>query len=179
MKIFSLLLLIALGVQAQTNAPVENPAPRAATVIDSEGADFDLNSTNRVAIYYGHVFLNNPEVKLWCERLTVNLPADSEGGHLSHAVAETNVVIDFMDSKGQTNHLTAAKAVYAYSVANLVTNESVIFTGSPDKLPVVTMPDATIVADQIVWDRASGHYHFVNPHMSGGGGTNASPMKLL
>ena len=178
MKIVFFLVLIALGARGQTNAPVSGSASRGLSEITAASADFDLSASNRQAVYRGHVYVNDPEVQLWCELLTVKLPAD--GGHVSHVQAETNVVIDFTDHNKQTNHLTAAKAVYTYKVENAVTNEIVTFTGNP----VVETPDAVISAEPIQWDRATARLHFTNPHMksrqnSNGGGTNASPLKLF
>ena len=77
--------------------------------------------------YIGHVVVIDPKAKLWCGQLTVDLPA--EGGRPTNIVAITNVVIDTLDDKGQTNHITADKAVYTYSVLNSVTNETITFTG--------------------------------------------------
>jgi len=158
---------VARAAESSTNRPP--------TEITSDHADFDLNS--RQAVYRGHVFVNDPEVKLHCEVLTVKFP--EKGRHLSHVQAETNVVIDFTDQNGQTNHLTAGMAVYSYQVENSVTNESVTFTGNP----VVESAEVTIAAEPMIWDRASGHLHFTNPHMISrqglNGGTNGASMKLF
>ena len=83
------------------------------------------------------------------------------GGHPNHIVAETNVVIDFMDTKGQTNHATCDKAVYVFNVQNGVTNETVTLTGNP----VMENAQGTQAGDVIIWDRASNKIHFDNPHM--------------
>jgi lipopolysaccharide export system protein LptA len=153
------LFILALGVcglaLAQTNLPVAKPHPP--TEIDSDTADFDLNIHQ--AIYRGHVVVVDPQVRLTCGWMLVDLPAGGE--HLNHVVAATNVVIDFIDSKGQTNHVTAAQAVYDYKVVNLLTNETVIFTGNP----VVETPDMTIYSEPLVWDRAANKYHFTEPKM--------------
>ena len=77
-------------------------------MISSDSADFDL--TGHEAIYRGHVRVDDPQMKLTCEQLIADVP--QSGGHVNHIVAETNVVIDFMDNKGQTNHATGDKAVY-------------------------------------------------------------------
>ena len=73
-----------------------------------ETGDFDLNI--RRAIYRGHVSVVDPKVKMQCGWLVVDLP--SAGGHLQSVNAETNVVIDFTDEKGQAYHVTAVRAVY-------------------------------------------------------------------
>jgi lipopolysaccharide export system protein LptA len=164
-----IIFLLAAGVcglaVAQTNLPVKHPAPPAAakakphppTAINSDSADFDLNIHQ--AIYRGHVLVVDPQVRMTCAWMLVDLPASGE--HLNHVVAATNVVIDFVDQKGQTNHVTAAKAVYDYKVVNAVTNETVTFTGKP----VVEMPTMTIYSEPLVWDRAANKYHFTEPRM--------------
>ena len=174
MKCFSLIMMAVLCggmLQAQTNTtgpaspaetttnpPAATPPPRAPTRIESDkSADFDLNKHQ--AIYRGHVRVDDPEMKLTCEQLTADVPA--AGGRPSHIVAETNVVIDFVDTKGQTNHATCDKAVYLFSVQNGVTNETVTLTGNP----VMENAQGTQAGDVIVWDRANNKVHFENPHM--------------
>lgn len=161
-----------------TNAPPPKPTPAPApTQIDSDSADFDLNG--RQAIYIGHVRVDDPRMKLICARLTVDLPPT--GGRINHIVAETNVVIDATDEKGATNHATCDKAVYDYDVQGLVTNETITLTGSPQ----IVNAQGTNTADEIIWDRANGHVHEKNPHMSGenldgdGANTNGLPAPKL
>jgi lipopolysaccharide transport protein LptA len=176
----TLLLLMAgwCGVAvAQTNpvspaVPATNaPAAKAPTQINSDAADFDLNT--RQAVYRGNVTVVDPQVKLTCGWLVVDLP--SAGAHLSHVVAETNVVIDFADGKGQTYHVTAAKAVYAYQVEGAVTNETVTFTGSPK----VETTQSTIESEPMIWDRVRNKFTFIAPKMiSSQGMSNTPAMKL-
>jgi lipopolysaccharide export system protein LptA len=176
-KMFLLLLAMTGGIGlAQTNAPAPQAAPRQPTEISSDSADFDLNI--RRAVYRGHVLVVDPKVKMQCEWLVVDLPA--AGGHLQSVNAETNVVIDFTDEKGQAYHVTAAKAVYDYKVEGSVTNETVTFTGSPK----VESTESTIWSEPLVWDRAGNRFIFHNEIMKfrqnlNGGGTNALPVKLF
>jgi lipopolysaccharide export system protein LptA len=145
---------------AATNAPAAPtpPPPRPPTRIESDNsADFDLNG--RQAIYRGHVRVDDPEMKLTCGLLVADVP--QAGGHPNRIVAETNVVIDFTDTKGQTNHATSDKAVYSYSVQNGVTNETLTLTGNPQ----MENAQGTQAGDVIVWDRANNRIHFENPHM--------------
>lgn len=148
---------------AQTNSPAPGapatnaPAAKAPTQINSDAADFDM--TTRQAVYRGHVTVVDPQLKLTCEWLVVDLPA--AGAHLSHVQAETNVVIDFRDEKGQTYHVTSAKAVYAYQVEGAVTNETVTFTGSPK----VETTQSTIESEPMVWDRMRNKFTFTAPKM--------------
>ena len=143
---------------ATTNSPDATRPPRAPTRIDSDNsADFDLNGHQ--AIYRGHVRVDDPEMKLTCALLVADVP--QAGGRPNHIVAETNVVIDFTDTKGQTNHATSDKAVYLYNVQNGVTNETVTLTGNPQ----MENAQGTQAADVIIWDRANNKIHFDNPHM--------------
>jgi lipopolysaccharide transport protein LptA len=157
------ILTAVLPSRAQTNAAVSetttNKAPSGPTLIDSDSADFDMAAHR--AIYRGHVHVNNPQMKLTCALLTADLPQN--GGRVNHIVAETNVVIDFTDEKGQNSHATSERAVYDYQVQNGVTNETVTLTGNPK--PKVTDAQGTQSGDVIIWDRANNGFHFTNPTM--------------
>jgi lipopolysaccharide export system protein LptA len=143
---------------AATNVPAVTTTPRPPTRIDSDNsADFDLNEHQ--AIYRGHVRVDDPEMKLTCGLLVADVP--QAGGRPNRIVAETNVVIDFTDTKGQTNHATGDKAVYIYNVQNGVTNETVTLTGNPQ----MENAQGTQAGDVIIWDRANNKIHFDNPHM--------------
>ena len=167
-----LILLGAIGpATAQTNAPaVKTNSPP--TEITSDTADFDLSAHQ--AVYRGHVQVVNAEVKLACEWMVVDLP--SAGAHLSNIVAETNVVIDLTDAKGQTYHVTSAKAVYAYKAEGGATNETVTFTGKPR----VETATSTIDSEPMIWDRTRNKFTFIAPTMISRdmGGTNG-PAKLF
>jgi|SRR5579859_5529120 len=158
----SLLILLLLGggwLWAQTNSPAPATHP---TEVNSDSADFDLKL--RRASYFGHVSVVDPKVKLTCALLVIDLPetgSSSGSGHLSHVLAETNVIVDFTDDQGTKYHITSEKAVYVYKVVNSVTNETVTFTGNP----IATTAQGAIYSEPMVWDRADGHLHFTNPHM--------------
>ena len=157
MKTFCLIALMAVTVgtaaraQSKTNA---TPHPPRVTHIDSDSADFDMNA--RRAVYRGNVRVSDPEMKLTCALLIADLP--QSGGRVNRIVAETNVVIDSTDNKGQTTHVTGDKAVYIYNVQNGVTNETVTLTGNPQ--PRVENAQGTMMADVITWDRAKNSYQF-------------------
>jgi lipopolysaccharide export system protein LptA len=177
-RIFLLLALSGGLALAQLNPPPPKlkAASQPPTEISSDSADFDLNI--RRAIYRGHVLVVDPKVTMQCELLVVDLPA--AGGHLTNVLAQTDVVIDFIDERGKTNHVTAAKAVYAYSLIGSVTNETVTFTGTPGEKPRVEYPDYTITSEPLIWDRAGNHFIFHDEKMifrqniSGGGTSNAA-----
>ena len=138
-----------------TNAPAPKPPPRGPTHIESDSVDFDL--TTREATYRGHVRVDDPAMRLSCEWLVADLP--QTGGRINHIVAETNVVIDATDDKGQKMHATADEAVYVYNVQNGVTNETVTLTGHPE----LSNAQGTSTGDVIVWDRANNHLNITNP----------------
>jgi hypothetical protein len=164
MKCFCLIAIAALSglrLCAQTNVTGSLPTLRGETVITSAGAFFDLSG--REATYHDRVRVEGPQMKLTCEKLVADVP--QTGGRIDHIVAETNVVIDFTDEKGQTNHVTCDKAVYVFSVQDGVTNEMATLTGDPQ--PRMENVQGTQMADVIIWSRvngnsrvdASGHYH--------------------
>ena len=161
MKKISSLIAIAAGcsllAHAQTNATSTLPMPRGPTLISSDRGDFDL--AGHEATYLGNVRVDDPQMKLTCEQLIADVP--QTGGHVNHIVATTNVVIDFLDNKGRTNHATGDKAVYVYSEQGGVTNETVTLTGNPQ----MENAQGTQAGDVIIWDRASNKIHFDNPHM--------------
>ncbi|HTB85809.1 MAG TPA: hypothetical protein VK742_19350 [Candidatus Sulfotelmatobacter sp.] len=150
-KIFLLLFAAACCAQAQTDPGTNR------TTITSESGYFDKNS--RRMVYSTHVYVNDPRVQLWCERLTLDLPPQ---GHPTNVVAETNVVIDFIDATNKTYHVTSDKAVYSFSVDNGKTNELVTFTGHEGKPPAVKTADGMIYSEPLVWDRTADVLHFNN-----------------
>lgn len=161
----SLLILLLLGggcLWAQTNSPPPGPHP---TEVNSDSADFDMKL--RRASYHGHVSVVDPKIKLTCELLVIDLP-ENGSGHVSHVLADTNVVVDFTDDQGTKYHITSKRAVYAYQVSSVtnqivtsVTNETVTFTGNP----IAKTDQAVIYSEPMVWNRADGHLHFTNPRM--------------
>jgi len=114
------------SVPTVPNAPmVKPPAHVLQTRISADRGEFDM--AGRQVTYQGHVRVDDPEMKLTGEWLITDLP--QAGEHVNHIVAETNVVIDFVDDRGQTNHATCARAVYSYEVKDGTTNEMVTLSG--------------------------------------------------
>jgi lipopolysaccharide export system protein LptA len=181
MKRILLLLLAAAGGPAwsQTNLPAPK-APEPQVEISSDSGRFDGNT--RRMIYSGHVLATDAKSKLRCEQLTVDLPA--EGGHPTNIVAETGVVIDRVDEKGQTNHITADKAVYSYSVVKGVTNEVATFTGG-NPTPKVENQQLIIVGEPLVMNLVTKQFSGQNYKTTfkqtpnAGGDTNATPLNFL
>ncbi len=187
MKSFFILCLTGFGglAWAQTNGLVpKQPAPE--LVVTSQTGYFDGKTSQM--IYRGDVFVtDHVKAKLYCEQLTVDVPRD--GGHLTNIVAETNVVIDYVDSKGDTNHLTADLATYAYSLATnaaiITTNETATFTRFPGRaLPKMENVHGYFIGDPLIYDFVAQQFiatsnfetHF---NLKPGSGTNASPFNLL
>jgi lipopolysaccharide export system protein LptA len=176
-----LLLSLAAGagsvVWAQTNSVAPQPSQQE---IGLHSDHFLFDGSARQLVYSDHVRATNAQGKLTCERLTIYLPPEgSVSTRPTNAVAETNVVIDFVD-KGDTNHLTCDKAIYDYNVVNGLTNETFTFTGHATN----TSSKAWITGEPLVWDNVRGRFsganfesHFKQPGGSGGG-TNAAPFKF-
>ena len=179
-KILLLLLSIGGGVAAaQTNAPATN-APARPVIMDITSESWDFDQNLRQVVYHGHVLVTDPQLRLTCGQLSVIFPA--KGNHPDTMLAETNVVIDYTDDQGEKYHVTAAKGVYAYSVENSVTNETVTFSGSPK----VERADSWLTGEPIYYTRVKGQkgrFHADNPVMHyrqppDGTNANASPFKL-
>jgi len=164
--IFCMALGVACFLAAQTNTPSEiSESPALAgtagggqTEIRSEkGGEFYLKL--KTYIYRSNVRVDNSQMKLACELLTIESPELKEG-KFNRATAETNVVIDWMDENG-TNHATADRAVYTYAITNLATlpehrwqtNSLVVLSGNPF---VTDGRGNTYKWDPIIWDRLNG-----------------------
>jgi hypothetical protein len=99
-------------------------------------------------------------------------------------VAVTDVVIDRVDEKGQTNHITSDKAVYTYSVVNDVTNEVATFTGG-NPTPKVENQQMIIVGDPLVMNLLTKQFSGKNYKTTfkqtpnADGETNTSPLNFL
>jgi len=159
-KVYLIALLATLGggiSRAQTNVSVAPKPARGPTLITSQRADF--SNVARQMTYTGNVRVDDPQMTLTCAQLVADLPP--AGGHIQHIVALTNVVIDSVDDKGQTNHATSDKAIYDYNVQNGVTNETVTLTGNAK----VENAQSWITGEPIVWDRANNSMHTENQKM--------------
>ena len=164
-----------MTVRAQPDTNVVSKMPRTPTQIDSASGFFDGNGHK--AVYCGNVRVSDPEMKLTCAWLVVDLP--QSGGRVSHIVAQTNVMIDATDSKGQTMHATSDKAIYSFQVKDSVTNETVTLTGNAK----VENAQGWLTGEPIVWNRANDSVTATDQHMifkqSLNGmpaGTNAPPV---
>ena len=171
MKKTGLLILCAaiagFTASAQTNAPAKKPVTRGGdTTIHAEHGEFDL--VGHRMVYTGHVRINDPDMKLQCAKITAYLPPGS--GHPSRIVAESTetepiVHIDLLDDHGETNHITGHLAVYEYTLSGGATNETVTVTGEPH----IDTPSFQGTADELKWNRATGHMSASNPNFTATG----------
>jgi lipopolysaccharide export system protein LptA len=136
---------------AQTNVPMPGATEQE---IGVNSDHFYYDGKARELVYYDNVVATNWEGQLTCGRLTILLPPEgSTSGHPTNVRAETNVVIDFLKN-GETNHIESDKAVYAYGVANGVTNETITFTGHA----MGTNSQAAVTGEPLVWDNVAGRF---------------------
>lgn len=171
MKKTVLLILCAttatLTVLAQTNAPAKKPVARGGnTTILADHGEFELLGHRMV--YTGHVHINDPDMKLQCAKITATMPPGS--GHPNRIVAESSeaepiVSIDLLDDHGETNHVTGHLAVYEYTLTAGATNETVTVTGDPH----INTPAFQGTADELKWNRATGHMSASNPNFTATG----------
>jgi lipopolysaccharide transport protein LptA len=172
MKLTWLILLLALSgaLIAQTSLPSSSSSTRPETYIDSDTADFDLQTST--AVYRGNVRVDDPQLKLTCDLLTAKRPAS--GGRIDRIVAETNVAIVMLDDKGQTNHATGDRLVYTYRVQEAATNEIALLTGNAR----MDSADGWLTADVIEWNFITKKLHAEGNFRSGphpGANTNQPP----
>lgn len=122
-----------------TNRPAAAPAtnqpatqrPRGPVTIKSTGpAVFDME--NHWVTYSDHVRVTDPQMKLACEWAKADFTANWD--QATNVVAETNVVVDYIDPKGQKGRALGDKAVYLFQIQNGVTNETVTLTGNPPEI---------------------------------------------
>jgi lipopolysaccharide transport protein LptA len=156
--VVALLLAVEGGmVRAQTNATAAPQSSVERTVISSRRG-FYSNATRQV-IYTGGVSVTDPKLQLTCEQLTADFP--KSGGHINRMVALTNVVMDSVDDKGETNHATSDMAVYEYNVEDGVTNEIVTLSGNAR----AENAQLILYGEPITYNRATGNLTAEKEHM--------------
>ncbi|MCF7669751.1 MAG: hypothetical protein K9N48_08260 [Verrucomicrobia bacterium] len=172
-------VLIFPGIPARLHAQTEttgsiigDPTPDAAAatnsatgttqkqkVIEITSRRFELDSQKGIAEYIGHVKVDDPQMQISCDVLSVLL---STNGTLRTITAEaTNGVVDIVllqKQQGGTvrkTHAEAQKAVYSTET------ELVELTGNP----VVRNNMGTLWGDVITVDRVMGKMNATNPRM--------------
>lgn len=140
-----------------TNHPAAAPLTNAPTAKVSRGyihlesagpAVFDFN--NHCATYSQDVSVTNDQMKLTCEWIKAEFTGNWD--QATNVVAETNVVVDYIDPKGQKGRAIGTNALYVFQVQNGVTNETITLTGDPPE--IMEGPNYTnrTVASNIVYD---------------------------
>jgi len=108
------------------------------------------------------VVVTNAQGTLFCERLTINLPPEgSFDRQPTNAVAETNVVIDFV-KQGDTNHITCDRAIYTYVILKGATNDTITFWGSDTRPAKVENSKGWMTGEPLVWDNVTGNFSGVD-----------------
>lgn len=139
-----------------TNRPAASPAtnqsaarPRGPIFIHSAGPAV-VDMENHWVTYSDSVLVTNPDMKLTCEWAKANFTADWR--QPTNVVAETNVVVDYIDPKGEKGRATGTNATYLFQVQKGVTNETITLTGDPPE--ILEGPNYTNVttADEIIYD---------------------------
>ena len=131
----SLLALVTTNRPAATNQPDPARPPREPLLISSTGP-LIIDMVNHWATYSDKVHVTDGQTKLTCEWLKADFAGN--GDSATNIVAETNVVVDFTDPKGQKGRALGEKAVYLLQVQGGVTNETVTLTGHlPDNPPKI------------------------------------------
>ena len=149
----SLLALVTTNRPAATNQPDPASQPREPLTIKSTGP-LIIDMINHWLTYSDNVHVTDGQMKMTCEWLKANFSANGE--QPTNVIAETNVVIDYTDPKGQKGRALGNKAVYLFQVKNGATNETLTLTGHlPDNPPeILEGPNYTncTTASNIVYD---------------------------
>jgi lipopolysaccharide export system protein LptA len=118
----------------------------------------EVHAKSNISILRTNVHVQDSQMDLNCALLTLENPRLSEGKFL-RATAEGNVVIDYIDAQGVTNHATATSAVYTYSTTNSMTNAFLVLRGSP---VIITNVNYKLEGDPVTWDRVTDTYKAEN-----------------
>jgi lipopolysaccharide export system protein LptA len=163
-------VMLVASASGQTNSPSTTTVTTAVTTNAPTGTNaasrtIDIASDSGVfkaheAVYIGNVRVISAQLNMTCELLTAT-SSDGGSSRPDHIVAETNVVIDALDSQGKPVHATAKKAIYDYKVTGTVTNDTIELSGNPH----IESHIGPSTGDPIIWDRVNNTVHAINPHM--------------
>ena len=139
--------------------------------------EFDVNGG--LLVYSGDVRVENPRIKLFCDRLVIFLPKN--GDQPNRIEAQTNVVI-IKISRGETTRATCSSAIYTHSVSSGTTNSIITLMGKPR--PFIEDSRGTLTGDTITWDLVTEKKVATNPTTTikmgnTGSGTNQLLDKLF
>ena len=152
---------------AATNQPDPSNQSHGPLTIESTGP-LIIDMINHWATYSDHVHVTDGQTKLTCEWLKANFSATGDQvNQPTNIVAETNVVVDYIDPRGQKGRALGDKAVYEFQVLNGVTNETVTLTANyPDHPPEVLQgPNYTniLIGSNFVYDLRTKIWHIEHP----------------
>jgi lipopolysaccharide export system protein LptA len=133
---------------AGTNAG--HKADLAASQIDVRSRSAVFDTKNALVIYRDDVRVDNPRLKLTSAILTARMTQGGGSNQLDRIVAETNVVMDFVDEAGKKIHATSDKAVFARTTEP-TTNDVLTLTGSPR----LETADGWATADVFVFNQST------------------------
>lgn len=137
-------------------APATNRPPqrqRGPIIIKATGPSvFDME--NHWVTYNENVCVKDPQMTLTCQWAKAEFSASWD--QATNIVAVTNVVVDYIDPKGQKGRALGDKAVYLFQVQNGLTNETITLTGNPPEIE--QGPDYTnhMTGSQIVYNVLTG-----------------------
>ena len=151
-----------------TNQPDPANQPRTPLTIESTGP-LIIDMINHWATYSDNVHVTDGQTKLTCEWLKADFSAIGDQiNQPTNIVAETNVVVDYIDPKGQKGRALGNKAVYEFQVLNGVTNETVTLTGNLPKNPpeVLQGPNYTnrLIGSKFVYNLRTKIWHIDQPN---------------
>ncbi len=133
--------LVPRPESTRTDSTPASSAPAKSVQITSE--TYELSPEG--AVFQGDVRVDDAQMQLTCERLTVTIAPD--GTNVANIVADGNVVMNLTEASGAASTATCARAVYTAAT------EQLEFSGQP----VVDRADGSrFAAEKIVMDRATG-----------------------
>jgi hypothetical protein len=161
-KYWFLLTVTMVALAGAAAATVATNAPPGEQEVGVSAQHFLYDGSKQQVIYYDEVVATNAQGSLACGRLTINLPPEgSLDRQPTNAVAETNVVIDFV-KQGDTNHITCARAIYNYLIIHGATNETITFVGSATAPAKVENSKGWMTGEPLIWDNLSGNFSGLN-----------------
>jgi len=139
---------ISLGSSVRSEPPPSDSAPAVSQDVDIYSDDADLDFQGRLFLYYGHVLVTDPQMKLKSDRLRAIM--EDKENRITTIVAEGSVDLEIHDTNG-VSHATSDKAVYS------ATNNVVVFTGHPHLVNRSGTLDADVVSFDRTRNRMSAH----------------------
>ena len=161
-KYWFLLTATLVALAGEATGAVATNTPPGEQEVGVSAKHFVYDGGKQRVIYYDHVVATNAQGSLACDRLTIDLPPEgSLDRQPTNAVAETNVVIDFV-KQGDTNHITCERAIYTYLIIHGATNDTITFVGSATTPAKVENSKGWMTGEPLIWDNLSGNFSGLN-----------------